>query len=89
MIKLFEKFAIKSKEEKELDELILRMKMNMENNYKDNAQDNYVALKNKYSELLEKGLLKKTVADKYSLLINEYGEKLKDFTHKDQKPYWH
>ena len=30
----------KSKEEKELDQIILRLEMNMSNNYKDNAQAN-------------------------------------------------
>ena len=54
-------FRIQSKEEKQLDEIIGRLQMNLSNNYKDSAQAKLAV----------------------------YAEKLKGYSHKDQKPYWH
>ena len=79
----------KSKAERELDTIIIRLQMNMSNNYKDNAQDNLKELETALEEMRNSGNVKQAVLDKYESLIDVYKEKMKDFRHKDQKPYWH
>lgn len=78
----------KSKQEKELDLKIERIEMNMSNNYKDAAQMNL----REFEELLERfcaeGKLKENVRMHYATILGEYKEKMKGYTHKDQKPYW-
>ena len=79
----------KSKAEKELDSIIIKLQMNMSNNYKDNAQENLKELEAALDEMRNSGNVKQAVIDKYESLIGVYKEKMKDFRHKDQKPYWH
>ena len=79
----------KSKAERELDTIIIRLQMNMSNNYKDNAQDNLKELETALEEMRNSGNVKQAVLDKYESLIDVYKEKMIDFRHKDQKPYWH
>lgn len=78
----------KSKSEKELDGIIQRLEMNMSNNYKDNAQDNLKELEVALNDMREAGSLKPVILTKYQTILEEYQEKMKGFTHKDQKPYW-
>ena len=73
----------KSKEEKELDNIISRLEMNMSNNYKDNAQDNLKELEATINAL------KPAILAQYMAILNDYKEKMKGYSHKDQKPYWH
>ena len=79
----------RSKEELELDSIIQRMAMNLANNYKDNAQDNLKQLEARLTELREAGKLKEKVLLEYESTLGIYKEKLKGYSHKDQKPYWH
>ena len=79
----------KSKYEKKMDEIIFRMQMNLSNNYKDNAQECLKELKEALEETRTEGKLKEAVISKYESLISVYEEKLKGYSHKDQKPYWH
>ncbi len=79
----------KSKEEKELDNIIRRLEMNMSNNYKDNAQENLRELEAAFQTLCEGGHLKPSLLSKYGSIIDSYKEKMKGFSHKDQKPFWH
>lgn len=79
----------KSKAEKELDEIIRRLEMNMANNYKDNAQDNLKELVVVVNNMRKSGALKPKIFDKYDSIISEYQDKMKGYSHKDQKPYWH
>ncbi len=79
----------KSKAEKELDAIIQRLEMNMSNNYKDNAQDDLKELEIKYNELLSLGKIKDKTLSRYQAILDGYKEKLKGYSHKDQKPYWH
>ena len=79
----------KSKAEKELDEIIRSLEMNMSNNYKDNAQDNLKELEVAINGMRETGALKPKVFDKYDAILSDYREKMKGYSHKDQKPYWH
>lgn len=78
----------KSKSEKQLDEIIKSMEMNMSNNYKDNAQDNLRELEETFSSMKSEGKLKEKVAKRYETILLEYQEKMKGYSHKDQKPYW-
>ncbi|MDD6733294.1 MAG: hypothetical protein PUE21_01965 [Lachnospiraceae bacterium] len=78
----------KTKEEKKMDEIINRMIVNMSNNYKDNAQDNFRELEQCFGEMKQQGILKEKTVTKYEGIISEYKEKLKGYSHKDQKPYW-
>ena len=79
----------KSKTEKELDSLIQRMEMNLSNNYKDNAQDNLKDFEAALEYAKDKGNIKSSTLSKYEGILTTYREKLKGYSHKDQKPYWH
>ena len=73
---------------KQLEEAIARVDMNMSNNYKDAAQDDYRALIDLYRELTERGILSLKQREYYKDVIEEYSVKMENYTHKDQKPYW-
>ncbi len=79
----------KSREEKEMDGIIQRLEMNMSNNYKDNAQDNLKELETTLNALRTSGRIKPAVIKEYEQILDGYKEKMKGYTHKDQKPYWH
>ena len=79
----------KSKAERNLDTIIQRLAMNLSNNYKDNAQENLRELESALEELRSNGGLKEAALAKYDSILGIYKEKLKGYSHKDQKPYWH
>lgn len=79
----------KSKEEKEVDIIIQRLQMNMSNNYKDNARDDMKEFEAVMNDLRTSGRLKDKVLSRYETILDEYREKMKGYSHKDQKPYWH
>lgn len=79
----------KTKYERELDMIMTRLEMNMSNNYKDNAQMNLKELEEAFAGMKEAGQIKGASAEKYAKIIGGYIEKLKGYSHKDQKPYWH
>ena len=78
----------KSRYEKELDALMTKIDMNMSNNYKDNAQADFQELESRFTEKKEQGRLKEKTCLYYENRVSDYREKLKGYTHKDQKPYW-
>ncbi len=78
----------KSKAEKELDSIILKLEMNMSNNYKDNAQANLRELEEALNSLRESGAAKPAVLSRYESIVDTYRQKMKGYSHKDQKPYW-
>lgn len=78
----------KSKYERELDAVISRMEMNMSNNYKDVARENLKELECIFQDFLKNGKLKDKQKAYYESRIEIYREKMKGFSHKDQKPYW-
>ena len=82
-------FNIQSKEEKQLDEIIVRLQMNLSNNYKDSAQANLAELRQTYDEMCSQGKLKEKPKAEYGQKLAVYAEKLEGYSHKDQKPYWH
>ena len=73
---------------KQLEAAISRLQMNMSNNYKDAAQEDYRALRALYEKLLDEGGLSDRQKGYYKEVVEEYRIKMKDYTHKDQKPYW-
>ena len=83
MLRLF-----KTKEEKELDALLLRVDNNMSNNYKDAAQADYRNFLKRFSELSDSGKLKEKTIAYYQEVITQYAAKLSRFTHKDQPTKW-
>ncbi|MBO7333251.1 MAG: hypothetical protein J6U67_00015 [Lachnospiraceae bacterium] len=79
----------KSKAERELIGIMQRIEMNMSNNYKDAAQAGLKEFESAIAQIKESGDLKADVLAKYESLLDTYKIKLKGYTHKDQKPYWH
>ena len=73
---------------KELEAAVARLQMNMSNNYKDAAQADYKALMELYEEFSGKGDLTDKQKSYYKEVIEEYSVKMKDYIHKDQRPYW-
>ena len=79
----------KSKAEKELDGIIQSLEMNMANNYKDNAQANLKELGEAVEAMKASGALKTGTLTRYESILEGYRDKMKGYSHKDQKPYWH
>lgn len=78
----------KTREEKELDAIISKMEMNMSNNYKDAAQSDLKDLESAIDVVRSAGKMKAAKLEIYERALSIYKERLKGFTHKDQKPYW-
>lgn len=76
------------KQYKQLEEIIQRIEMNVSNNYKDAAQENLKELE----KLLQEMETARTGSEKqisyYRSRLSEFQGKMKNFTHKDQKPTW-
>ena len=73
---------------KQLEATIAKLEMNMSNNYKDAAQADYREFVDLYAKLTDKGVLSDRQKEYYREVIEDYSIKMKDYTHKDQKPYW-
>lgn len=82
------RFLRKPNAAKELDRIISEINMNMQNNYKDAAQAALRELEEKLSELAAQGALNENQKASYTSKLNGYKEKLKSYSHKDQRPYW-
>jgi len=78
----------KRKQNKELDAAIRKILMNMENNYKDAAQINLREFEELLCQLEQGGRLTEEQKLYYREQLTEFQNRLKNFTHKDQKPYW-
>ncbi|MCR4793401.1 MAG: hypothetical protein K5871_11665 [Lachnospiraceae bacterium] len=79
----------KSKAAAEMDRVIQRIEMNMSNNYKDAAQMNFAELEGMFDRASQEGSLKPKEREQYGSRIEEFRSRLKGYSHKDQKPYWH
>ena len=73
---------------KQMEAAIARLQMNMSNNYKDAAQTDYKELLDLYAQLEDKGVLSDRQKNYYKEVIEDYSVKMRNYTHKDQKPYW-
>ncbi len=69
--------------------LISSIEMNMANNYKDNAQSDLADLEKAFREFVTEGKLSEKERVNYERTVGTYRERLKGYSHKDQKPYWH
>lgn len=78
----------KNKYYKELDEIIEHIEMNMSNNYKDAAQQDLKEFGELLKEIQEMGNMGKGKLSYYENKFSMFQEKMKNFTHKDQKPFW-
>ena len=78
----------KNKYDKKLDEILEEMQMNMSNNYKDNAQKNLEEFESALNRFTEQGRIKEKSKAKYETTLTAFKERLKGYSHKDQKPYW-
>lgn len=79
---------LKSRYERQLDSLMMKIDTNMSNNYKDNAQADLRELEAVFKQYCEQGVLKEKTRIFYEKQLGSYREKSKGYTHKDQKPYW-
>ena len=79
---------LKSSKHSGLEDVILRLNMNMSNNYKDAAQSNLREFEALFYELKAGGKLNAKQEVRYETLLKEYTERMKNYSHKDQKPTW-
>lgn len=73
---------------KQLDAIIQRIEMNVSNNYKDAAQLNLKELEAEMKKLEDDGRLNPKQKEYYDGRLSSFRERMKNFTHKDQKPTW-
>ena len=81
-------FFKKAKAAGKLDRIIAEIDMNMQNNYKDAARMAFKEFEEKYTIMSESGQLNENQKSEYTAKLSGYREKLKAYSHKDQKPYW-
>lgn len=73
---------------KQLDAMIQRIEMNTANNYKDAAQEGLREFETLFKELETAGKISQKQKIYYEGKLEAFKEKMKNFTHKDQKPTW-
>ena len=73
---------------RQLDAIVQRIQMNLSNNYKDAAQLNLKEFEETLEQLEKDGLLGEAKRKYYHELLDSLKGQMKNFTHKDQKPYW-
>ena len=78
----------RSKKNKELEAIIARIDSNVSNNYKDAAQDALREFEDKLQEFIAAETLNDKQKTEYESRLASYRDNMKEFTHKDQKPYW-
>lgn len=81
-------FLKKNKKNKQLEEIIQRLKMNAANNYKDAAQLNLKEFESAFTALQKAGKLSEGQQSYYQEKLSEFRKQMKNFSHKDQKPTW-
>lgn len=86
--KLMFNFFKASAVNKQLDAIIQRIEMNVSNNYKDAAQLNLKELEDELKKLEDAGSLNSKQKEYYVGKLSSFKERMKNFTHKDQKPTW-
>ncbi len=81
----FDKFTGKCSE---LENILFKLESNMSNNYKDAAQADYKKLGESFQQLVAEGKLNDKQKARYSDILATLAVRMKNFTHKDQTPYW-
>ncbi len=77
-----------AKANRELEALVERIASNVANNYKDAAQDYLRQFESRFEQLQAEGRLNERQRARYGALLSDFKGKMKEFSHKDQKPYW-
>lgn len=72
----------------ELDEIISQIRMNLGNNYKDEAQRELKKLVENFGRMQAEGKLNERQLSVYGEEVKVLSARLDGFSHKDQKPYW-
>lgn len=72
----------------ELDEIISQIRMNLGNNYKDEAQRELKKLVEIFNKMQASGKLNEKQLSVYGEEVKVLSARLDGFSHKDQKPYW-
>lgn len=81
-------FGKKLNAARQLDEKLERIQMNFENNYKDAAQLNLKEFEALFGTLVKEGKLSEKQKEHYERQLADCEARLRNFTHKDQKPTW-
>lgn len=83
------KSVFQPKTHKELEPLVIKTLNSKANNYKDMAQDYFKEFCTLFETLSEQGKLNEKQIVYYKAVRDQLTGELREFTHKDQKPYWH
>ena len=78
----------RKKRDEETDNLIASLQMNMANNYKDAAQQDYRKLVEVFEQKKASGAYSEKILPEYEKRMKGFSEKLEGYSHGDQKPYW-
>lgn len=81
-------FLKRNAKNKRLEAIIQSIQMNLSNNYKDAAQMDLKEFAEVLEELSREGKLAGGQKHCYEVQLREFQEKMKNFTHKDQKVGW-
>ncbi len=81
-----EKYRAASESVKALDEVLVSLKMNAANNYKDAAQADYRKAKKLLEEMKAEGAVADSALQRYEQEMAGWDSAMEGFTHKDQKP---
>lgn len=73
---------------KQLDAVIQRIEMNVSNNYKDAAQSGLKEFETELQKLEAAGKINNKQKEYYEAKLSFFKARMKNFTHKDQKPTW-
>lgn len=73
---------------KQLENIIFRMEMNISNNYKDASQACLKEFETELNSLRAAGKLNDKQKEYYNGKLEEFQKALKDFTHKAQRATW-
>lgn len=76
------------KTHKGLENIIQRLKLNAENNYRDATLQDLSELEQQFEELCAEGKLNAAQKTRYSGLISRFKTEFKGFTHKEQTAKW-
>lgn len=79
---------LRSKKEKELEQVLMSLAMDASNNYKDAAQSNYQKFLRLFQEKKENGKLNEKQISYYEEEKKKWESEMKAYTHKDQKVTW-
>lgn len=81
-------FLKRTGKNKQLEDIIQSIQMNLSNNYKDNAQMDLKDFERVLKELEQAGKISDAQKSYYGVKLSKFQEDMKNFTHKDQKTTW-